>query len=70
MTPQNETDPTQPVRLDREFLQLLACPLCKEPLDQVGTSLVCRAGNCARRFPIVDGLPMLRPDGAEQSASR
>jgi uncharacterized protein YbaR (Trm112 family) len=50
--------------IDKEFLDILACPLCKAPLElrEKGTleELVCTA--CRRAYPIEDGIPVLLPD--------
>ncbi len=50
--------------IDKEFLDILACPLCKEPLqyrEKDGKEqLVCTA--CKRVYPIEDGIPVLLPN--------
>ena len=40
-----------------EYLDILACPRCKEPFARVGGQLRCGRGHC---FPIVHGVPDLR----------
>lgn len=49
--------------LDEELLQILACPVDKEPVRQEGDRLVCTA--CGRRYPIRDGIPVMLVDEAE-----
>jgi len=50
--------------IDRELLELLACPVCREALrtreKKDGEELVCTG--CARVYPIEDGIPVLLPD--------
>lgn len=53
--------------LDREFLDLLACPLCRTPVREEGDRLVCTA--CGRRYPVRDGIPVMLPEEAETPAS-
>jgi hypothetical protein len=43
-------------------LILLACPVCHQSL-QLGTETVDCQG-CARRYPIIDGIPVLLADRA------
>lgn len=45
--------------LDGRLLEILACPLCKGPVQHHGEAgvLVCRADRLA--FPIVDGVPVM-----------
>lgn len=48
--------------IDKEFLDILACPVCKGPLtlEEAASRLVCKA--CAVGYPIEDGIPNLLPD--------
>lgn len=43
-----------------ELLEILACPVCKQPVKLEGEELVCVA--CGRRYPIVNGIPHMLPD--------
>ena len=52
---------TSPGRLD-QLLPLLRCPTCRSELRAEGEALRC--GGCGRRHPIVDGIPVLLPQGA------
>ena len=55
--------------ISEDLLQILACPACDErpPLRLEGEFLICT--KCARKYPIVDGIPHLlvedavEPDG-------
>ena len=49
--------------IDKELLEILACPLDKKPVALEGDRLVC--SQCGRRYPIVDGIPVMLIDEAE-----
>lgn len=44
----------------RELLEILVCPIDKQPLALEGETLVCTS--CGRRFPIEDGIPNMLID--------
>ena len=44
--------------LREEHLELLVCPVCHGRLRLEGAAAIACAG-CGRRYPIVDGLPVL-----------
>ncbi|MCB1625261.1 MAG: Trm112 family protein [Pseudomonadales bacterium] len=52
--------------MDHRLLDILACPLCKGPLQHARSAkvLVCRADRLA--FPIVDGVPVMLEEEARQ----
>ncbi len=52
--------------IDKELLEILACPLCKTEvvLDEQNARLIC--SQCGRRYPIRDGIPVMLIDEAEQ----
>ena len=52
--------------MDNRLLDILACPLCKGPLQHARTEkvLVWRAERLA--FPIVDGMPVMLAEQARQ----
>ena len=50
--------------IDKELLEILACPVCKTQVTQEEDSLVCT--ECGRRYPIRDGIPIMLVDEAEQ----
>jgi uncharacterized protein YbaR (Trm112 family) len=52
--------------IDKELLEIMACPACKAPVTQEGDRIVCTA--CGRRYPIQDGIPVMLVDEAEQPA--
>ena len=53
--------------IDRELLEILACPACKSPLAQQQDRLVCTG--CGLRYPIRDGIPVMLVDEAEGGAA-
>lgn len=52
--------------IDPKLLEILACPACKTPVRPDGDRLVC--GQCRRRYPIRDGIPVMLVDEADQPA--
>lgn len=52
--------------LDAKLLDILACPLCKGPLQYAKPQqvLVCRADRLA--YPIRDGIPVMLEDEARR----
>lgn len=56
--------------VDPELLEILACPLDKQPVTRQGNYLVCQ--ECQRHYPIKDGIPVMLIDEAltpEQAAA-
>ncbi len=49
--------------IDKELLEILACPLCKTSVREEADRLVCTA--CGRRYPIRDGIPVMLIEEAE-----
>lgn len=49
--------------IDPELLAILACPVCKTPVQLRDEHLVCE--QCGRRYPIRDGIPVMLVDEAE-----
>lgn len=49
--------------IDKELLEILACPLCKTEVKLKNNKIVCV--NCGRRYPIKDGIPVMLVDEAE-----
>ncbi|HTX77467.1 MAG TPA: Trm112 family protein [Terracidiphilus sp.] len=52
---------TRQTELDARVISLLACPACYGALRLEPERLVCAA--CGRDYPIVDGIPVLTPQG-------
>ncbi len=49
--------------IDKELLDILACPLCKEEVKLEGDKIVCT--KCGRRYPIKDDIPIMLIEEAE-----
>jgi len=54
--------------LDKKLLDILACPLCKGPLEyhKDRAELVCKADRLA--YPIRDGIPVMLEEEARRIA--
>ena len=50
--------------LDKKLLDILVCPVSKEPLEQVGNELICKKSKLA--YPIKDAIPVMLPDEARK----
>ena len=48
-----------------EMLDILACPECKSALALDGASLICRNGDCRRRYRVEDDIPVMLIDESE-----
>ena len=51
--------------MDEDFMRMLVCPKCKEPVEQVGDKVVCQNPQCGLRYPIKDGIPVMLIDESE-----
>jgi len=47
------------VKVSAELRQLLRCPVCRSRIDWTGAEFRCAHAECAARFPVVDGVPVL-----------
>ena len=54
------------VALDPKLLEILACPVCKTPVQQLpdGSGLLCR--KCRLIYPIEGDIPVMLVDAARQ----
>lgn len=43
----------------KELLEILACPRCKQPVEEVGEVLRCTGRDCGLEYPVRDGIPIL-----------
>lgn len=58
---------SQPM-IDKELLEILACPSCKSTVKLEGERIICTSPACGLRFPIRDGIPVMLIDEAEKPA--
>ena len=49
--------------IDKELLEILACPACKADVDLKLDKIVCK--KCGKKYPIRDGIPIMLIDEAE-----
>ena len=49
--------------INKELLDILACPACKSGVKLEGEKIVCTS--CGRKYPIKDGIPVMLADEAE-----
>lgn len=52
--------------LDRELLNILACPKCKSEVELKDNKIVCKNSGCGLKYPIRDGIPIMLIDEAEK----
>ncbi|HUJ72593.1 MAG TPA: Trm112 family protein [Verrucomicrobiae bacterium] len=45
--------------IDKELLEILACPKCKTAVKLEGERIVCTNPQCGLRYPIRDGIPVM-----------
>jgi hypothetical protein len=49
--------------INKELLDILACPLCKQKLLNENDKLICQ--KCRKEYKIIDGIPVLLSDQAQ-----
>ncbi len=54
------------MKISQDLLALLVCPRCKGEIEPTndGSYLVCRA--CRLKYPVVDGIPLMLIEEAEE----
>lgn len=50
--------------IDKELLNILACPACQGDVVLKGEKIVCI--KCQRKYPIKNGIPIMLVDEAEK----
>lgn len=51
--------------IDKELLDILACPDCKGPVEEQADKIICK--KCGRRYPVRDGIPVMLIDESERT---
>lgn len=51
--------------ISQDLLEILVCPLCKEPVTLTGNSEGLKCGKCKRVYPIKDDIPVMLIDEAK-----
>lgn len=50
--------------IDKELLDILACPACKGDVELKDGKITCK--NCGKKYPIKDGVPIMLIDEAQE----
>ncbi len=53
--------------ISKELLDILVCPACKTKVILESERLVC--GNCGRKYPIRDGIPVMLIEEGDKALS-
>lgn len=53
--------------LDKDLLDILACPACRADVRLEGDRIVCTS--CGRRYPVRDGIPIMLVEEAEEPST-
>jgi hypothetical protein len=56
--------------IDKQLLDVLACPKCKSEVKVEGEKIVCQSALCGLRYPIRDGIPVMLIDEAEKPQAK
>ena len=51
-----------------DLLDILACPVCKTPVEVVKDGAGLRCGQCKRVYPVRDDIPIMLPEEATVEA--
>jgi len=54
--------------IDKKLLDILVCPACKTDVMLEGGKIVCT--RCKRRYPVIDGIPVMLVDEAEMPGGK
>ena len=49
--------------IDKELLDILACPACKADVELRDNKIVCK--KCGKKYPVREGIPVMLIDEAE-----
>lgn len=53
--------------IDKDLLDILACPACKADVRLEGDKIVCTNPECGLRYPVRDGIPVMLIEEAEKT---
>ncbi len=54
--------------IKKELLEILACPVDKQPLNELEKEMKLECTACGRKYPVKDGIPVMLIDEAELPA--
>jgi uncharacterized protein len=52
--------------IDKELLEILACPQCRADVKLEDEKIICTNPQCGMRYPIRDGIPVMLIEEAEK----
>lgn len=52
--------------IDKELLEIMACPACKADVKLENEKIVCVNLGCGLKYPIKDGIPVMLIEEAER----
>lgn len=52
--------------ISKDLLDILACPACRARVIQDGSAIQCTSGDCRRRYPVRDDIPVMLVNEAEE----
>jgi hypothetical protein len=56
--------------IDKELLEILACPQCKADVRLENDKIICTNPQCGLRYPIRNGIPVMLIDEAEKPTAK
>jgi len=56
--------------IDRDLLEILACPACKSNVRSENEAIVCENSKCGLSYPVRDGIPIMLVDEATKPQGR
>jgi uncharacterized protein YbaR (Trm112 family) len=56
--------------IDKELLDILACPACKQDVRLEVDKIVCQNPKCGLRYPIKDDIPIMLIEEAEKPTNK
>ena len=56
--------------IDKELLEILACPQCRADVRLENDKIVCTNPECGLRYPVRDGIPVMLIDKAEMPTTK
>jgi uncharacterized protein len=51
--------------ISKELLEILVCPVCKTPVEQLADGTGVKCGSCRRLYPVRDEIPVMLPEEAK-----
>ena len=55
---------TPQMAIHPDLLEILACPVCKTPVEPIKNGEALRCNECKRVYPVRDDIPIMLPEEA------